>query len=328
MKQPKHFVSCDWGTSNFRIRLIDFDTLEVIKEHKTEMGVKKLYQQFLSSESEDQQAYFSEYLISQLTKVTDLTEQIVIVACGMITSSIGLKELSYSEVPFENESLNIEKLQLTENIDLLLISGVKTTEDVMRGEEVQALGMTEFLEEDCYLLLPGTHSKHLLFSEGQYQTFRTFMTGELFELISSQSILKDSIQKVDFTDEAKKSFVEGVRKGINGWLTSSLFSIRAKQVQNQSALGKIEEEIKTSNFYLLSGLLIGDELSYLKDQKLPIKMAASGVLSLLYTEALKVIEGVDFQTFEDGVLEYSLINGQKLILKNYIENEYFFSAEV
>ncbi|ANQ52362.1 2-dehydro-3-deoxygalactonokinase [Flammeovirga sp. MY04] len=327
MKQPKHFVSCDWGTSNFRVRLIDFNSLEVIKEHKTEMGVKKLYQSFLSEGKADRQAYFSEYLLSQLQQIVDINQELTIVACGMITSTMGMIDMEYATMPISDkvDTLNIKHLDLNDHIDLILISGVKTTNDVMRGEEVQAIGLMKYLKNDCYLLLPGTHSKHLKFEGGSYNSFQTFMTGELFEIISQHSILKDFLMSSKMNDESEKAFLEGVRKGSKGELLGSLFGIRAQwvaQAQNIQEEGKSkgkDTEMYQSNFYFLSGLLLGNELSYLQNQNVEVVMAASGVLSGLYQIALKELKVEGFTSLSGEVLEKAMIHGQKMVLEQHLD---------
>ena len=62
--------------------------------------------------------------------------------------------------------------------------------DVMRGEEVQLMGLNTFHPADeVYAILPGTHSKHAKLSHGEITHFSTLMTGELFSLLSQHSLL-------------------------------------------------------------------------------------------------------------------------------------------
>ena len=41
---PAQFLSCDWGTSSFRLRLASTITNEVIAEIKASTGVKELFE--------------------------------------------------------------------------------------------------------------------------------------------------------------------------------------------------------------------------------------------------------------------------------------------
>ena len=36
MALPNYFISCDWGTSNFRLRVGEPSTLAITAEHKTD----------------------------------------------------------------------------------------------------------------------------------------------------------------------------------------------------------------------------------------------------------------------------------------------------
>ena len=57
-------------------------------------------------------------------------------------------------------------------------------------------------------ILPGTHSKHMMSEDGMLIDFQTWMTGELFEIISTNSILNNSIQKGGFDLAAKRHLMK------------------------------------------------------------------------------------------------------------------------
>ena len=68
----------------------------------------------------------------------------------------------------------------------------------MRGEETQIAGV--LCQQKAFsgvLCLPGTHSKLALSEKGQVLSFRTFMTGEIFSLLSKQSVLRHSVMNDD-----------------------------------------------------------------------------------------------------------------------------------
>lgn len=315
MVLPKQFVSCDWGTSNFRLRLVNTETLEVVKEHSTEKGVKKLYQEYNNQNEYEQSRFFTDYLMKQLQYLPLGKDNTLVVASGMASSSIGIQELKYSKVPFGTSGQNLLSHPITVNkdISLLLVSGVRTDENVMRGEEIQALGLAEYLsiQEKGILLLPGTHSKHIYFEKNEYKDFTTYLTGELFETLSSQTILKDSIKKTSWDDKYNKAFLDGVNKGTMQSIIGTLFTIRARDL--------LQSASKEENYYFMSGLLIGNELAYLKYATEPISLAASGMLYHLYKLALETISpnsGVSY--FEGEVLEKALLLGQKKILEAYV----------
>src|SRR5690606_738193 len=64
--------------------------------------------------------------------------------------------------------------------------------DVMRGEEVQALGALPGLDPSTeWLCLPGTHNKWVRIQDGRIASFTTHMTGEWFALAKAQSAWRD-----------------------------------------------------------------------------------------------------------------------------------------
>ncbi|WP_281613068.1 2-dehydro-3-deoxygalactonokinase [Flammeovirga sp. SubArs3] len=316
MSVPEKFISCDWGTSNFRLRVIKTDTLDVLEEFQTNKGVKKVYREYLEQKKVDQGRYFSNYLVEQLSNISTSIDDKVIVASGMISSSIGMKELGYSQMPFDafGENLFSKRLSLARNLSVLMVSGARTQDDVMRGEEVQAVGLSTLLpvQKEGVLILPGTHSKHLSFKDSKYTELNTFMTGEMFDIISNQSILRNSVTPGEMNEAAKAHFIQGVRVGAEEGYTNQLFKIRAHDL--------ISNVDKTTAYYYLSGLLIGDELSYLKDYDSSICMAASGKINELYQLALNdLIEKKDnLIVFEEDVIEKALLIGQRKILEQYV----------
>ena len=74
-----------------------------------------------------------------------------------------------------------------------VVPGLKqeTPADVMRGEETQIAGfLAQEPQFDGVLCLPGTHTKWVRVSAGEVVSFQTFMTGEMFALLSGQSVLR------------------------------------------------------------------------------------------------------------------------------------------
>ena len=70
----------------------------------------------------------------------------------------------------------------------------------MRGEETQIAGfLNETPNFNGSICLPGTHSKWVEIRNNNIIKFKTFMTGELFEIISKNSVLIHSVEaeKID-----------------------------------------------------------------------------------------------------------------------------------
>ena len=313
MELPKYFISCDWGTTNFRLKLVHTPTLKVLVEYRTDQGVKVLYEKFRLQNGVDRQVFFMKYLLEQIEKFPEEHRKYIVVASGMASSSIGLCELEYAEIPFtcSGKSLNWQSIPLREGQELLIISGVKGKTGMMRGEEVQSIGLEEHLAhcENGILLLPGTHSKHLSYKNGEFYALKNYMTGELFELLVRKSILSNSISSGENRPVRESAFEEGMHLGLEGVLTSNLLSVRARDV--------VQNLDGEDNYFFLSGLLIGDELSYLKDHDKMVFLAAPDSMGSLYKIVLKRIIATDKLVILDSRdLEKALLLGQRKILKH------------
>ncbi|MEM9326583.1 MAG: 2-dehydro-3-deoxygalactonokinase [Bacteroidota bacterium] len=309
------FISVDWGTSNCRLRLVERSSLRILTEMKTEVGIRQCYEGFQSQKDQDQESFFGQYLATQVRRLSGYGDKLTIVLSGMASANIGLKELEYAALPIRasGENLITEETALnTLSNRCLLISGVRASQDVMRGEEIQAVGLSEYLPVDgeAILLLPGTHSKHLSYSSGDFHAFSTFMTGELFEVLSQHTILVNSLEKTAWDDNSKGPFLDGVRAGVDGRLTRELFGIRAGAILSSTA--------PHLNYFYLSGLLIGDELRSIARDPRPVFLAASKPLDQLYLTALaEVIDDNQIHCIHPEAVEQALILAHAKILATH-----------
>ena len=312
MDLPTHFISCDWGLSNFRLRLVHTATLAVRAEHNTGAGIRKLNERFAEGEDSDRLKFYVAYLKAQLAHLPTKLSSLPIAASGMASSNIGMRDLPYGNLPIEETATTFvyQDLSLRPDQPIRLISGIKSEKGMMRGEETQALGLLERMAEaaDGVLLLPGTHSKHLSFRGGRFTDFTSYMTGELFEVISRKSILAGSVTPGQWNERTGDCFRAGVLSAYESGCTPQLFAIRAGHVLRQSD--------PTDNFYRLSGLLIGDELRHLSlDQSHEVYLAGSGSLLHLYRFALETLGYGRRTTFyDDAALSEAMLSGQRKIL--------------
>lgn len=325
MGLPNFFISCDWGTTNFRLRLVETHTLNIISEHKTAQGIKVLYEKYVQQKEVSQKQYFIAYLQEQIQVFPPEYRDCLTVMAGMASSNIGLHELPYADFPIEKGGANLlwKHLPLSNSEGVLLISGVKAQQGMMRGEEIQAVGLEEQLTQYSkgILLLPGTHSKHLTYSFGEFQGIKNYMTGELFEILSKNSILANSVTTNQWNPQSAASFKVGLALGFEGELTSSLFSVRTNHVLNDTK--------KEDNYFYLSGLLIGDELSYLKNHKDYVFLAAPEPIFGLYQLALtSLLDDIQLVCFDNKKIENALLIGQRKILTQYVKKQAVFVESV
>lgn len=178
-----------------------------------------------------------------------------VIACGMVGARQGWAEAPYRPVPCPPVAAG-ETLRLRARDPRLAVEIVPglcqhAPADVMRGEETQIAG---FLAEEPgfagTLILPGTHSKHVRVAGGRVTGFTTWMTGELFALLATQSVLRLTLAP-DGTDPA--AFRHGVRQGLDGGGLAGLFALRAEALL--AGLDPVAARAR------LSGLLIGAELA-------------------------------------------------------------------
>jgi 2-dehydro-3-deoxygalactonokinase len=290
----KYFLSCDWGTSAFRLRFVNVQGLSFESVDSSDSGVASIYETWKQSEQPESARFvfyrnvMEEFIRALEYRLGISMNGVPLVISGMASSSIGMMELPYKPLPFKIDGTDLEIMRIAPTNDfdheILLISGARTVKDIMRGEETQLIGCGKVDDEKRIFVIPGTHSKHILVKDKRAVKLQTFMTGEFFELLNRKSILKHSVQTgSDFFNTAnRKSFVEGVKQAVKGNLLHSSFLVRTRDLLN-----KISKE---NNYYFLSGLLIGTELSVLLKKKgIPVTWVASGEKAKLYVAAFKTL---------------------------------------
>ncbi len=314
MNTNKQFISIDWGTTNFRCRLVERDSGNILRDYTSDQGILKTYDAFLKQDALSQIDYFADYLRSTITNIQQDIIHLPILLSGMASSTIGLKELPYAEFPIHTsgESLKWEKVDVTNELDLILISGVKSNTGMMRGEEIQAIGLAEFMNhnEKSILVLPGTHSKHMTYENGVFTELRNYMTGELFDVLSDKSILAKSVQKSDMDDLGKSHFLHGLDKGVKENLSANLLTVRANDV--------IYSMPSQQNYHFLSGLIIGSEIKDFVGGTEKLYLAANEPLFSVYKLALEHICSHDcLSFFDEAISDQALIKGQLKVLRQY-----------
>ena len=294
MKNNHQILSCDWGTTSFRLRLVSTESGKVMAEVISDKGNALLFRQWKENTLLDRLEYYLGYLkeaIRDITaKIPEGSDKLPVIISGMASSSIGMKELPYANLPFSldghsaySEWINGDPVLAN---PVLLISGVQQEDDVMRGEEIQLVGISSLLDlpeqRETLYIFPGTHSKHISVTNNEITHFNTFMTGEIFDIVSRHSILAHAVNgsgNYSKNSRYSEAFKKGVLKSFHAPLLNSLFSVRINQLKNYLT----DDE----NYFYLSGLLIGSEISYLQKTTRRIILCSSGHLQDLYRSALE-----------------------------------------
>lgn len=243
-------IVVDWGSSSFRAYLLN-DQLQCIDSVKNQSGVLNIkipYQQVFTSACGE---WIKQYSVKR------------ILCAGSVGSREGWLETPYAKVPFSMHDFteSIKYLELSSHYSLGILPGVQGISpsgqvDVMRGEEMHLFGILDQIKtEEALVCLPGTHSKWARVKNGQIDTFATFMTGEMFELLCANSYIGKLIKTRDFEQE---SFLQGVldsKKAHNDGvsLLHSLFSVRAAIVSQTFTVPSL--------YSYISGFLITNEIS-------------------------------------------------------------------
>lgn len=269
MKQNDYLFYCDWGTTSFRMYLVNSSVpQQVMQCVNMDAGTQSVFLKWKSIEekAESRIDFYREILLTAKKKfdylLYEVLETIPVLISGMASSSIGMEELPYAWLPFTDNDYQFKKISADQkfSFDVFLFSGIRNETDVMRGEETQCLGLlhtASFLftnQENILFILPGTHSKHVRVKGNAIINFETFLTGEMFYLLKEHSVLKHSVsESADGEPVNENFFLEGIKASLKGNFLQLLFGVRTNTL-----FKKLDAR---QNYYFLSGLVLGTELA-------------------------------------------------------------------
>lgn len=272
------YVAVDWGTSSFRLWLVDMagNLLGERRSHEGMMAAGKLG--------------FPTVLQSHLAAV-GAAPGLPVVVCGMAGARQGWVEAGYVDTPARLASILQHAVPVPgQNRDIRILPGIAQRDprapDVMRGEETQLLGALGVdTADDVVVCMPGTHSKWVRTKDGTVERFATFMTGELFDVVSRQTILSHAVTGADEAEDidAFRSAVIAAFK-TPALAANLLFQVRSGQLLYGGTPSSAREKI--------SGTLIGLELAAGLAKDVPrsgITLVASGRLEMLYQLAFDTV---------------------------------------
>ena len=241
----KGYLIVDWGTTNFRVFLMNKQG-ELVKNKELGLGL-------LQVKDND----FANALEGVLSQWLDNYKSLPIIMAGMVGSMQGWFNVDYVETDVDTNLLaqNSYRFELPWGAQAIIIPGVMhklsaDRFDVMRGEEVQIFGAAKLIDKRLFsVVLPGTHSKHVRVVNGKITEILSFMTGELFSVITEHTILGKGLPEQKYNPEV---FLLGVKESKSAKLTNILFSARTHRLFNNIDDSDVHSYI--------SGLLIGHEL--------------------------------------------------------------------
>jgi len=234
------WIALDWGTSNLRGWAMQGG--EVLAKATSDAGMGGL--------ARDGFEPALQHLIADWT----VTPKTPIIACGMVGSRQGWVEAPYRPVPCTPLG-GTGVAAPSDTLTVRVLPGLRqaTPSDVMRGEETQIAGFLALNPGwDGVICMPGTHTKWVQVSAGEVISFQTYMTGELYALLSTQSVLRHSVSSEGWDDAVFDFTVEETLSKPEK-LAARLFAIRADDL--------LEGTPPATARARLSALLIGAELA-------------------------------------------------------------------
>ncbi len=274
MNSPRPLIAIDWGTSSLRGTRLGASG-QVLESREFPRGI-------LTVPTGQFEAVFQELFGDWVQ-----AQGALCLISGMAGSRQGWQEAPYCPCPAGFAELGQHLLWLQPG-RIALVPGLSclgtdalNTPDVMRGEEVQIFGALQLAGRDsATLVLPGTHSKWVQVHSGRVMQFQTFMTGEVFALMSQHSILGKTLDLNGAFDEA--TFLQGVNQSQQaGSVLHHLFAVRTLGLFDRLSAAQLPS--------YLSGLLIGEELhtQNVNTDSGPVILIGSDTLTQRYSLALQ-----------------------------------------
>ena len=287
---PAHLLAVDWGTTALRGALLDAQGA-VLDERSFARGILGVAAGGFAAVFAES---FGDWVDAGVPRC---------LVSGMAGSKQGWMEAPYCACPagFADVAAQLTRIDDTSlQLPVAIVPGLccevaapgstlPAVPDVMRGEEVQIFGAMQLAGCDQgVFVLPGTHSKWADVVAGRVRQFQTFMSGELYALLSQHSLLARSIAADAPFDPA--AFTQGIAQAAEGaGLLHNAFGTRTL-----SLFGRMDANALAS---YLSGLVIGEEL---RGQTLhpdrPVVLVGSSVLVPRYALALS-LQGITCQSF-------------------------------
>ncbi len=266
------WIAVDWGTTHLRAFAMG-SAATPLAEAVSDDGMGRLAREA-----------FEPALLRLVGGWLDPDRVIPVVACGMVGSRQGWFEAPYRTVPCPAlDAGGMVQVPVTDpRLTVRIVPGLNqiSPPDVMRGEETQIAGALALNPGfDGVLCLPGTHSKWAQVSAAEVVSFQTFMTGEMFALLSEQSVLRHGMTEPGWDDAAFDAALSETLSRPER-IGARLFGLRAEGLIAGLAPGVARAR--------LSGLLIGLELAGSRAYWLgqPVLIVGAARLSALYSRAL------------------------------------------
>jgi len=281
-----HIVTIDAGTTNTRSSL--WTDGKLAAQVQVEVGVR------------DNAIAGNKYALKQAVRDTiagvlaqagvEAGQVSLALASGMITSALGLLEVSHVPAPAGIEQLaqGMVQLQMPEVFlqPLWLVPGVRNQTgsvglhnveamDMMRGEESEVIGLLDRLQLTgrAMLIMPGSHTKLVSVDEqGRIAGCATTLAGELLQAITQHTLISQTLEAGFAHELVPQMVLAGAAAAQKTGLARACFSVRT--------LGQFTdvERNERANF-LLGAVLSGDLLALKNSSAIQMRPDTSIVIT-------------------------------------------------
>ena len=260
------FVGVNWGSTNFRAYLIGADGA-ALDDYSAPAGIVTLDRPGMAA--------------TMNTVALRWPHTSTVYGSGMIGSNVGWTEVPYAEAPAGCADLARAAVSThIGRVPTYIVPGIACRRsfdgqpDILRGEEIELMGLAALRAIDGWVALPGTHTKWARLEQGRVVDFFTSMSGEMFDRLTEKGLLASII---DGEAADGPVFLRGGAAGRERQLGlgTLLFGARAQVVR-----GVIKKADAAS---YIRGLLIGSEIA---DALAVYPMVRDGVVPLIGNRAL------------------------------------------
>lgn len=302
----------DSGTTNTRARLVRGgnvvrtlsrpagarDTATDGHNGRLRSAIGELLAQFAAEENDLEEALFS----------------------GMITSNVGLLEVPHLEAPAGLDDLAraVVRHDFPElsRLPFRFIRGVRTRPDgaelpewdVMRGEEVEVVGLRSLLriDREAVFVHYGSHHKAIdVAADGTILRSRTSITGEMLAALRDHTILRSSVVAMDDLVLDDDAWREGMEAARHHGLGRALFLVRVGE-----QIGGRTREAMTS---FLLGALASVDVPLLRSggttPEVVVVLYGRGPLKEILRRYLTDANGAEVLWVDDAVAERAAVVG-------------------
>jgi 2-dehydro-3-deoxygalactonokinase len=238
-------LGIDWGSTHRRAYWLDAQGRLISQQHDD--------QGLLAA-----QGRFAALLTSLVDSGPPLDRDAQVLMSGAVGSAQGWVEVPYLDAPrrLADWARNAQRIDAPLPQPVSIVPGCRWrdahgTPDVMRGEEMQLLGAVQLAAapgQTRWFCLPGTHGKWVRVEDDRITALHSYLTGELFALLTQHGMLAPLTQDQRFDEQA---FHRGVQAAGESVLSNALFRCRAQVVAGDMPAQQARS--------FLSGVLIGAE---------------------------------------------------------------------